>query len=208
MGRFEERLVGVYDKHVAQLSQECKDDTGCESSSEGKVCVEHQCKECKDDTGCESSSEGKVCVEHQCKDRKEASGSCPRTCHKYTCDDWVGNGAGTTCEDLKWKYGCDCSGCSKCEDGAAYANDGQEVRDCNTSGDCKSPCLPRCDAGFCKEASGLCPATCHGWTCDDWVGAGAGNTYEVLTWKYGCDCSGCSQCEDVAAYANDGQEVK
>jgi len=43
-----------------------------------------------------------------------SSTSCPATCHGWTCDDWVNNDAGNTCQDLRDIYGCDCSGCKSC----------------------------------------------------------------------------------------------
>lgn len=40
---------------------------------------------------------------------------CPKTCHGYDCNFWVGNDY--KCPDLEQQYGCNCGGCSKCNQG-------------------------------------------------------------------------------------------
>ena len=41
-----------------------------------------------------------------------------------------------------------------------------------------------------NEASGNCPSTCYGASCDYWVASGY--TCDTMTKTYKCDCSGCS----------------
>ena len=48
-----------------------------------------------------------------------------------------------------------------------------------------------CMASAVATASRDCPATCSGYSCDDWY-AWNGNSCAFEEERYGCDCSGCA----------------
>lgn len=50
-----------------------------------------------------------------CQDYLKACVECPRTCGKWSCDEWINwEPSKYTCENLEDDYGCDCTGCTKC----------------------------------------------------------------------------------------------
>lgn len=125
--------------------------------------------------------------------------NCPKTCHGYDCNYWVGHNY--KCPELEQQYGCNCGGCSKCTQGCKadchkntcdfWTQHGytcstmKNKYGCDCTGcECKSPAP--------APQTNKCQHECHGHDCD-WYGQ-HGHTCSVLDSKYGCNCAGCA-CE-------------
>jgi len=98
--------------------------------------------------------------------------SCPATNEGETCDYWHRLDPAYTCEILRGDYGFECDGCDVCQ-----------------NADAASAVAPQ-----------TCLTNCYDYSCDVLV-----NDYEftceTLTGTYGCDCTGCTVCQDTETAA-------
>ena len=96
--------------------------------------------------------------------------SCKPTCKGKTCNYWVS--VGQTCADLRDKYKCDCSGCSRCP---------------------QKPVKVRCEANGCLQ--GNCESMSTEMTLFN--SQGGPWTCEKMVSINGCDCTGYSTVGDL-----------
>ncbi|KAK3254481.1 hypothetical protein CYMTET_36303 [Cymbomonas tetramitiformis] len=101
---------------------------------------------------------------------------CASTCYDKTCEAWLETQDNLTCANLETDYGCDCSGCALCESDTNATSDSNITVSNNSATGCASTCLEE--------------------TCDVWMGTYDYLTCEDLQSDYGCDCTGCTLCED------------
>ena len=120
------------------------------------------------------------------------SNSCAASCFGYTCDYW--DSVGMPCATMEDTYGCSCTGCScEADDGDGGYGSGGDGSSWGYGSGSWGGGETNYNYGYGGNDQ-YCVNSCFGQTCDYWESVDM--PCATMEASYGCDCSGCSSCND------------